>query len=154
MSHRFAREELVTDREFLLLLLRDGHSHCKSELEQRSLIELGHRMTVHSRVAELRRDGWMIDCTPVPHLRESIYTLSGKVEGRYRVKDADPVQAYMYVTDEEGRMTRDRTVCKIIGRAKVSDAEARDYGPAFRVQFGDGHITTAYSDELRPWYPV
>lgn len=66
---------------------------------------------------------------------------------------SDPVQGYSYmsVVDDD---PRNGTICKILRRAKVSDVEQREFGPAFTVQFGDNHITTAYAEELSPWYPV
>lgn len=49
---------------------------------------------------------------------------------------------------------RNRTICKILSRAPMTDSEAREMGPAFTVVFGDGSVGIAYASELSPWYPV
>lgn len=68
-------------------------------------------------------------------------------------KSIVPVQGYTYWSIVDGDPRND-TICQIIERADVRGADVMEYGPAFRVRFGDGHTTTAYSSELRPWYPV
>jgi hypothetical protein len=65
----------------------------------------------------------------------------------------NPVQGYLFQSvDEED--PRNGTICKIVRRAAVSDVEAREMGPAFTVEFGDGFKRTAFGEELSPWFPV
>lgn len=69
----------------------------------------------------------------------------------------DPVQGYLfdcYSSGDPNLEERNNTVCKIVGRAEVSDSELLDFGVAFDVEFGDGFKTRAYSCELSPWYPT
>lgn len=63
-----------------------------------------------------------------------------------------PVQGYEYVPFETNE--RSNTVCKVLGRAVISDNELRENGPAFLVRFGDGYTDTVFGRELRPWYPT
>jgi hypothetical protein len=62
------------------------------------------------------------------------------------------IQGFVFqsVDDHE----RNDTICQILRRAPVSDAERLDMGAAFTVAFGDGQVMTAYSSELHPWYPT
>ena len=46
-----------TDLSFLLRVLADGRPHTLNELLQRSFLERGCGITVHSRAAELRTKG-------------------------------------------------------------------------------------------------
>lgn len=48
----------MTDREFLLHVLSDGADHNLNEILQRSFRDRGCGLTVHSRAADLRRDGY------------------------------------------------------------------------------------------------
>lgn len=66
------------------------------------------------------------------------------------------VQGYVFesVSDEAPDADRNNTICKIVSRAKVSEHELMEYGPAFKVKFGDGYEMVAYSSELHPWYPT
>jgi hypothetical protein len=50
----------VTDKDFLLAVLSDGKPRTLTEILQRSIAERGHAFTVHSRAADLRRDGYKI----------------------------------------------------------------------------------------------
>lgn len=73
----------MTDREFLLSVLIDGEPHSQSDLLRRSFNELGHGCTVHSRIADLRRDGYLIKCDRVPGKKRGegwTYTLLGSLE--------------------------------------------------------------------------
>jgi len=49
-----------TDVDFLLEVLRDGQQHELTEIIGRSIDARGCGMTVHSRVADLRKRGWKI----------------------------------------------------------------------------------------------
>lgn len=62
------------------------------------------------------------------------------------------VQGYEFQSVEGHE--RNGTICKIKARAQASESDVIDMGPAFRVEFGDGTVMTAYSSELHPWYPV
>lgn len=65
----------------------------------------------------------------------------------------NPVQGYVYEgADDEDK--HNNTICKIERRADVSDNEAREYGPAFLVRFGDDTTKIVFGMELSPWYPV
>lgn len=62
------------------------------------------------------------------------------------------VQGYLFHSVDSH--VRNDTICQILRRADVSDIEAREMGPSFTVQFGDGEIVTVYGSELEPWFPV
>ena len=51
---------MTTDCQFILDVLSDGREHSLNELLQRSLAERGCGLTVHSRVADLRKRGHRI----------------------------------------------------------------------------------------------
>lgn len=68
---------------------------------------------------------------------------------------SDVVRGYMFISVGEVGVDRNETICQIIGRdTEISDNEVVENGPAFRVRFGDGHVLTAFSSELHPWYPT
>ncbi len=52
---------MVTDCDFILQVLADGHPHTLNEILQRSFAERGCGLTVHSRVAELRKQGYVVE---------------------------------------------------------------------------------------------
>lgn len=57
-----------------------------------------------------------------------------------------------YVFNSVGELSdRNGHICKIIGR---EDPDEEGFDPLFRVRFGDGYETFAYSSELNPWYPT
>ena len=143
----------MSDKEWLLALLSDKKSRTEREIRQLSRLQRGVELTVHSRVAELRRDGWDIECMSIPHMKASIYTLIGKREERVRVREEPAVKGYMFMSQDDDNR-RNQTICRIIRRAEVSDTEAAEFGAAFLVEFGDGHRDVCYGEELRPWYPV
>lgn len=51
----------MNDREFLLAVLADGRPHSLAEILSRSMNERGCGLTVHSRVADLRKHGYTIE---------------------------------------------------------------------------------------------
>lgn len=55
----------MTDADFLLSVLEDNQPHSQSELLARSFNERGCGLTVHSRIADLRRKGHVIVCERV-----------------------------------------------------------------------------------------
>ena len=56
----------MTDSTFLLSVLNDGEPHSLTEILRASINERGCGMTVHSRAAELRKQGHIIICDRVP----------------------------------------------------------------------------------------
>lgn len=50
----------MTDKEFLLRVLEDGQPKSLNEILRRSFDERGHGLTVHSRAADLRKDGYVV----------------------------------------------------------------------------------------------
>ena len=62
-----------------------------------------------------------------------------------------PVEGYIFQSGGIEHSDRNGHICKIIGR---EDPDGDILDPCFKVRFGDGHETYAYSDELRPWYPT
>lgn len=56
----------MTDREWLLSVLADGRPHTLAYLLARSMNERGCGLTVHSRVAEARKLGYVIEHARVP----------------------------------------------------------------------------------------
>jgi hypothetical protein len=55
----------VTDAQFILSVLEDGQKHSQADLLRRSFEERGCGLTVHSRIADLRKDH-VIVCERVP----------------------------------------------------------------------------------------
>ena len=55
-----------TDLHFLLRVLGDGRPHTLNELLQRSFAERGCGITVHSRAADLRKQGHRVVNIRVP----------------------------------------------------------------------------------------
>lgn len=53
---------MLSDNQFLLTVLGDGRWHSHEEILQRSLRERGCGLTVHSRAADLRKQGYVVDC--------------------------------------------------------------------------------------------
>lgn len=51
----------MTDAEFILDVLGDGEEHSLAEILTRSMDDRGCGLTVHSRVAELRKKGYAIE---------------------------------------------------------------------------------------------
>ena len=76
----------MTDVDFLLSVLADGEAHSQAEILRRSFDERGHGLTVHSRAADLRRQGHAIEVSYV----------AGERRGRayvYRLLSSLPTQA-------------------------------------------------------------
>ena len=75
-----------TDAAFLLRVLSDGKPHILEEILQASFAERGCGLTVHSRAAELRKQGY-----------EVVNRVSGGARGRrvsvYRLVKPEPVYA-------------------------------------------------------------
>lgn len=71
----------MTDRDFLLDVLSDGQPHTLNEILTRSFRERECGLTVHSRVADLRHDGYKISNRTVKGMRRgarSVYQLEGR----------------------------------------------------------------------------
>ena len=70
----------MTDRDFLLKVLGDYQPHTLNEILSLSLAERGCGLTVHSRAADLRRDGYLISNTAIGggKRRGSVYRLEGR----------------------------------------------------------------------------
>lgn len=51
----------MTDAEFLLEVLRDGEWHSLNQILARSFEQRGHGLTVHSRAADLRDRGHVVE---------------------------------------------------------------------------------------------
>jgi hypothetical protein len=56
----------VTDAAFILSVLEDGEKHTQADLLRRSFTERGCGLTVHSRIADLRKQGHYVICERVP----------------------------------------------------------------------------------------
>lgn len=52
----------MSDHAFLYHVLEDGEWHGQDEILQRSQTERGYGLTVHSRAADLRKKGCVIQC--------------------------------------------------------------------------------------------
>lgn len=50
-----------TDCQWLLEVLRDGKPHSLNEILQKSFADRGHGLTVHSRAADLRKQGHTVE---------------------------------------------------------------------------------------------
>lgn len=57
---------MMTDCEFLLAILQDGRPHTQHELLRLSFESRGCGLTIHSRIADLRKKGHDIRCEHVP----------------------------------------------------------------------------------------
>ena len=52
----------MTDSAFLYHCLEDGKWHGQAQILAKSMVERGHGLTVHSRAADLRKKGCVIEC--------------------------------------------------------------------------------------------
>jgi len=52
----------MSDAAFLYHCLEDGRWHGQAEILAKSMAERGHGMTVHSRAADLRKKGCVVEC--------------------------------------------------------------------------------------------
>ena len=77
---------METDAAFLLRVLSDGRPHSLNEILQASFAERGCGMTVHSRVSDLRSQGYTIDHVTIPGAKRG----AGHA---YRLVFAEPVFA-------------------------------------------------------------
>jgi hypothetical protein len=118
----------VTDREFLLRVLADGEPHSQLEILQRSLDERGCGLTVHSRAADLRRHGYVVECSLVP----------GETRGRafvYRLLTTPPVSLSadgVASRPREAGTTRDESATQPAGSASsVSASPGPEQQPLF-----------------------
>lgn len=67
---------MKTDCDFLLAVLSDGQKHSRNHILHMSLQERGCGITCHSRASELRKKGYGIEVTGVPHRpRDTYYQL-------------------------------------------------------------------------------
>jgi len=70
----------MTDKDFLVAFLSDGQPHTLNEILRRSFDVRGHGLTVHSRVSDLRKDGFAIAWWQQPGEKRgnsSVYQLVG-----------------------------------------------------------------------------
>jgi hypothetical protein len=51
----------MTDTDFLLSTLEDGQWHSHSEILSWSFADRGHGLTIHSRAADLRKRGYVVE---------------------------------------------------------------------------------------------
>jgi hypothetical protein len=150
----------MTDKDLLLGVLRDGELHSAADIRMVAELSGNAGITIHSRVSDLRREGYVIRVTRMG--RKGVgYRLTGKREGpvRVREKEQTPVQGFTFESClEDGELsTRNGDICQVVRRAsehEATDNEVLNLGPAFRVRFGDGKEETAYAQELSPWYPT
>lgn len=81
----------MTDNKFLADMLSDGHWHSLDEIIGRSQHERGYGMTVHSRAADLRKQGHDVECrqerTPFGRVR-SFYRIVGGALDEVPASDA------------------------------------------------------------------
>lgn len=61
MGSRDAKGDRVTDCDFVLDLLADGREWSLNDILRESFARRGHGLTVHSRVADLRKRGHRIE---------------------------------------------------------------------------------------------
>lgn len=105
----------MTDCEFLLAVLQDGRPHTQAELLKLSLESRGCGLTIHSRVADLRKKGYDVRCTHVPgenRGRAWAYTLrepavpspagsrSAHAQPASAVAEAEPCPLQLSITEE------------------------------------------------------
>lgn len=144
----------MIDNEFLLNLLQDGKWHEKEEIEVKSYAERGRRMTVHSRVAELRTTGgWIIE-----HRKQggqSFYRLIGHQEVPTETvqpkngKEQPIVAGYLFYTQGEHR--NNGKLVQIVARSDQQEGETME--PMFEIEFSNGTKDVAFASELQPWFP-
>lgn len=79
----------TSDKAFLLRVLSDGRWHSLPEILNRSVAERGYGLTVHSRAADLRRDGHVIENRTKRSLGRRIVSFY-RLAGRARI---EPVAA-------------------------------------------------------------
>lgn len=144
----------MTGNELVLFVLSDLKPHTVEEIEVQARLRAASRITVHSRVADLRKQGYAIDSFrskehgPGYWMKELL-----PVEGRVRVREFEPNAVQGYVFQSIAEHPRNGDVCQILNRAGT-DVEQLDRGPGFNIRFGDSEEMLAYSDELSPWYPT
>ena len=59
----------MTDSAFILKVLEDGQPHSQAEILRLSFNERGCGLTVHSRIADLRKKGHYIVCDRIPNVQ-------------------------------------------------------------------------------------
>lgn len=75
----------MTDADFLLHVLEDGHWHSLDEILARSTDERGHGFTVHSRASTLRGRGYVVE--------NEVRRNSRRAQSFYRLRASDEVPA-------------------------------------------------------------
>ena len=72
----------MTDNAYLLHILKDGNWHSRDEILSFSMADRGCGMTVHSRAADLRKQGHEIECdVRQGERRQSFYRIPGGLNG-------------------------------------------------------------------------
>jgi biotin operon repressor len=140
---------MASHKEWLLNFLSDHEPHTGDEIRNRSELQFGRPITVHSRITDLRKDGYEV--ISKGNGKQYVFRLTGKKESAVTPKKAPVVQGYMFDTAADDK--RNGNICQIVERANASDAEVLENGPAFTVKFGDGTTDVVFSSELSPWYP-
>lgn len=80
----------MTDNAFLYHVLEDGKWHGQSEIIAKSMRERGHGLTVHSRAADLRKKGCVVEC----ELRRNCH---GRAISYYRLVTLEEPAAHVAV---------------------------------------------------------
>ena len=71
----------MTDNDYLLNILSDGEWHGRDDIIGYSFFDRGCGLTVHSRAADLRAKGHIIECKTGPgKRRQSFYRLVAPLE--------------------------------------------------------------------------
>lgn len=107
----------MTDREFLLDVLEDGQPHTLTEILRRSFEVRGHGLTVHSRAADLRRDGYTIVWRHEPGAKRgnaSVYQLTSREAGSQA-----PVQRQAPVVTSKPERDLDDTLPVLPGQLNI-----------------------------------
>lgn len=76
----------MTDNDFLYTVLEDGGWHGQAEILARSMTDRGHGLTVHSRAADLRKRGHIVEC-------ELRHNGNGRALSFYRLVTLDEASA-------------------------------------------------------------
>lgn len=141
------------DTEFMLKVLKDGKPHSGEEIRTLSIVNRGVSLTVHSRAASLRDEGWMIQTGRIPKSRDYWYQLVGKKEKPTRVKNGKEQVVGGYIFQSAADVRLNGRICEIVRRA---DPDAETLEPAFWVRFvggkDAGREQLAWGTELSPWY--
>lgn len=141
----------LTHKEWLLTFLSDHKIHTGDEIRNRSTLQFGQAISVHPRITDLREEGYEI--LSKRSGKQYVFRMTGKKVIPTVAKKKEPKVVQGYVFDTASDDKRNGYVCQIVERAKASDHEVLENGPAFTVKFGDGSTDVVFSSELSPWYP-